>query len=511
MLDIDTVGVATKDSPLLHKGKQIETEVSTAREETFENNNVCEPNPDAADGEGTERVNARQGTAEKKKPHAARKRKATVLADEAAKPATSKKQKAVSVEEAVGEPAARNELATPAGEEVAEPVAESDNNEFEATPLNEVAEKPAATATKPQKKTAPNNKTDEATKPATARKKKKATPTTTDEVSAEPTPEEKKKNNNNKKATPPKNKKRATPRKSTTIASQKRPRKAGDDDGYSHESLEETTPPPSPFPLAIERKLTAVHAFLGTHPGPSLLLEEHATPSRVLPVDELDLLAALIILRVDYQLAYTVAEDVSLQDADGVIVGRLWDGKVLVEFGKRCEVERAVQAKLALGGRRTGLEVVNLLEVEVEMLVAGRRRRVEDGFPAARFRGYGDGGFHSEGVDHGVVDCGVVGEDAVGEKSAGGDLVGEERWAIDTQVEKDVLRDMAGRDDVHGEAIRAWLLEKNATQEVVVKADAVEAEVVDELARAGDAEPERELTEQGASDERDCDEEFEEE
>jgi phosphosulfolactate synthase (CoM biosynthesis protein A) len=48
-----------------------------------------------------------------------------------------------------------------------------------------------------------------------------------------------------------------------------------------------------------------------------------------------------------------------------------------------------VQAKLA--GRETGLEEVNILEVEIEMLVAKRKQLVEDEYPDAGFRVYGEG------------------------------------------------------------------------------------------------------------------------
>ena len=55
-----------------------------------------------------------------------------------------------------------------------------------------------------------------------------------------------------------------------------------------------------------------------------------------------------------------------------------------------------VQAKLA--GRGTGLEDVNLLEVEMEMLVAKRKQLVEDEEPDAGFRVYGGG------VEEGAID-----------------------------------------------------------------------------------------------------------
>jgi hypothetical protein len=61
-------------------------------------------------------------------------------------------------------------------------------------------------------------------------------------------------------------------------------------------------------------------------------------------------------------------------------------GEVSVDFNKRCDIERAAQATFA--GRQTGLEEVNLLEVEVDMLVVRRKQLAKDELPAAGFRVY---------------------------------------------------------------------------------------------------------------------------
>jgi hypothetical protein len=116
-------------------------------------------------------------------------------------------------------------------------------------------------------------------------------------------------------------------------------------------------------------------------------LLEREEGSNIAIVDELDLLAALIILRVDYQVEDSRTE-VCLEDAGDMIVAQLGAGKVSVDFDKTCDTERSVQVKLA--GRGTGLEDVNLIEVEVEMLAAKRKLLVEEEEPDAGFRFYGE-------------------------------------------------------------------------------------------------------------------------
>lgn len=121
-----------------------------------------------------------------------------------------------------------------------------------------------------------------------------------------------------------------------------------------------------------------------TQEDPLLAREEGS--SSVAVVDELDLLASLIILPVDYQLERP-ATAVSLEDAGDMIISRDGAGKARVDFGQSCDIEKAAQEKLA--GRDTGgLEEVNLIEVEIEMLVARRQHLVNDGKPTAGFRVY---------------------------------------------------------------------------------------------------------------------------
>jgi hypothetical protein len=210
-------------------------------------------------------------------------------------------------------------------------------------------------------------------KQGTAEKKKKTTPalkrkaTPTNDDTPEPAAK--------KQKAPPK--KRAAPRK-IGAASKRRPKKGEEDD-----TSEPPPPPLPPLTLTIKRKLQAVDDFFDAHP--KRLLESEAG-SYVVEIDELDLLAALVILRVEYQLVYTVAADVSYEDVDEMIVSPGQTGEVSVDFNKRCDIERAAQATFA--GRQTGLEEVNLLEVEVDMLVAKRKQLAKDGDPEAGFRVY---------------------------------------------------------------------------------------------------------------------------
>jgi hypothetical protein len=137
-----------------------------------------------------------------------------------------------------------------------------------------------------------------------------------------------------------------------------------------------------------------VDAFLDANTSPLIVREEGEDGGNIAIVDELDLLAAVIILRVDYQVELSSAA-VSLDDAGEMVVARLDAGKVSVDFDKTCDAEKAVQAKLA--GRGTGLEDVSLIEVEIEMLVAKRKQLAEDEQPGAGFRVY------DEGVEEGEI------------------------------------------------------------------------------------------------------------
>lgn len=203
--------------------------------------------------------------------------------------------------------------------------------------------------------------------PAAERKRKAATTSSGDDTSAEP----------------------ATKRKRAAAAVAKKPavkKRSPKKDFSSQEAVAaEAKQPSAPLTRAIKSKLLAVDTFLDTHTVP-LIARSEGSNSNVGTVNGLDLLAALIILRVDYHVENSSTE-VSLEDAGDVIVAHLDAGKVSVDFDKICDTERAVQAKLA--GRGTGLEDVNLLEVEMEMLVAKRKQLVEDEEPDAGFRVYG--------------------------------------------------------------------------------------------------------------------------
>jgi hypothetical protein len=207
------------------------------------------------------------------------------------------------------------------------------------------------------------------------RKRKAATTSSGDDTGAEPAAK----------------RKRATPAAATKKpATKKRSPKTTKIVVEDLEGKAKAQQPFAPLAGAVQHKLLAVDAFLDTHTSPLIAREEG---SNIAIVDELDLLAALIILRVDYQVESS-SIGVSLDDAGDMIVAQLDAGKVSVDFDKTCDTERAVQAKLE--GRGTGLEDVNLVEVEVEMLVAKRKQLVEDEEPDAGFSVYGEGAEEGE-------------------------------------------------------------------------------------------------------------------
>jgi hypothetical protein len=325
------------------------------------------------------------------------------------------------------------------------------------------------------------------TKKKTPAPKRKATPTTDD------TPEPAAK----KQKAPPK--KRAAPRKTAT-APKKRVKKGEEDD-----TGEPRPPPLPPLPLAIQRKVRALHDFFDTHP--KRLLESEAG-SYVVEVDELDLLAALVILRVDYELVYTVAVDVSFGDAAEMIVDRMEAGKISVDFNKRCDIERAAQATFA--GRQTGLEMANLLEVEIDMLVARRQQLAEDEMPAAGFRVYED-----ESVDDGADDHEeVIEEDAADdvlaeEDAAEGDGLPAKPTIEERQVEARVSEDVDDEEDVTQEGVvQEDAGDEDAVEEDAVEEDSIEAEILDAVANEEESVHENEAE---AVDEQNDDDEAEEE
>jgi hypothetical protein len=401
MLSKNAMPTEMDSSPLLAKGKQIETQTPAIEGgETPEQNETHTLGPDAAADTGTEQTSAKQGTAEKK---------------------TKKKTPAL---------------------------------------------------------------------------KRKATPTTDD------TPEPAAK----KQKAPPK--KRATPRKTATV-SKKRSKKGEEDD-----AREPRPPPPPPLPLTIKRKVRALQDFFDTHPKRSL---ESEAGSHVVEVDELDLLAALVILRVDYELVYAVAADVSFEDVEEMIVDRMETGKDSVDFNKRCDIERAAQATFA--GRLTGLEMVNLLEVEVDILVSKRKELVEDEVPAAGFRVYevdevvDDGADdHEQVIEEGTVEDGladdheeVIEEDAVEDDLAEGDAaegdgLPAEPAIKEHHVEAHVVEDEADEE----EDVQEGAVPGDAVQGDAVEEDSIEAEILNAVADENESvheEKQEVIHEQGVDDE----------
>jgi hypothetical protein len=185
-----------------------------------------------------------------------------------------------------------------------------------------------------------------------------------------------------------KRKKAAAAPKKTAVKKQKKtttktPKIVVEDVDSENEKLESQLL--QPLTRAVKHKLRAVDDFLYANAAPAL--EREDASSNIAIVDELDLLAALIILQIDYEL--DLPREVSLDEAGEMVVERLGSGKVSVDFDKTCDTERAVQESLARRGM--GLEEVNLVEVEIEMLIARRKRLAEDGEPAAGFRVFEEG------------------------------------------------------------------------------------------------------------------------
>lgn len=229
-----------------------------------------------------------------------------------------------------------------------------------------------------------------AAKQTAGRKRRAATTTSSgDDTGAEPTIKRK------RAATAAATKKPAVKKRSP-----KTPKIVVEDLDSEKEAKAKAKQPFAPLTRAVQYKLRAVDAFLDSHTSPAIAREEG---SNIAIVDGLDLLAALIIIRVDYQVQSSTTGEVSLEDAGDMIVAHLDAGKVSVDFDKTCDAERAVQARLA--GRGTGLEDVNLLEVEIEMLFAKRKELLEDEEPSAGFRVYG------ERTEEGAVDGASPSED----------------------------------------------------------------------------------------------------
>lgn len=145
------------------------------------------------------------------------------------------------------------------------------------------------------------------------------------------------------------------------------------------ESVWEIAGPPT---LAIERKVLAINQFIDNEAGPPLPREDGRKIGRVY---ELDLYAALIILGVDWGVEHS---PLLRDDADGMIVARHGDGTVSVDFDRRCTIEMLVLHKLY--GTAEWARDLNLVEVEIERLIAHREKLLDDGIPAAGFRVYED-------------------------------------------------------------------------------------------------------------------------
>ncbi|KAM0721096.1 hypothetical protein Q7P37_003382 [Cladosporium fusiforme] len=179
---------------------------------------------------------------------------------------------------------------------------------------------------------------------------------------------------------------KTTPKKTP----KKTPKIVADSDGDNATLDDDTMLDPSNFsspPLsnAVKQKIQSIQTFLSTH---TESLSSHGGGNNIQKVDELDILAALTILCVDYQL--DIATDtISLDAAVEMITTGYGANSMSVDFGRSCDIGRMVQDKIKSEQEARGFTGLNLVKIEVEMLRAHRKRLACDGMPAAGFRVYG--------------------------------------------------------------------------------------------------------------------------
>lgn len=142
-----------------------------------------------------------------------------------------------------------------------------------------------------------------------------------------------------------------------------------------------------PLTSAVKAKVHNVMAFISTSYGPSI--SRASADSNCALVRESDLIAALMAMRADYGLGNPY-NSVSLTDAENMIVERLENGWCTVDFDRAVPIERGVQAKIR--GRSFGLEDLNLLEVEMEMMAAEKTWLKKEGYGDAGVRVWDDDG-----------------------------------------------------------------------------------------------------------------------
>lgn len=142
--------------------------------------------------------------------------------------------------------------------------------------------------------------------------------------------------------------------------------------------------PLPPISDAVKHKIRATATFLNSH-TPSVPPVGQGNNTRL--VHELDLLAALIILCVDYQLDVST-QTLYLDAAREMVSHRHGISELSVDFDKACEIEQMVQDKVRLVRGAENLKRFNFVRVEVEMLLAHRKKLAVDGFPTAGFRVY---------------------------------------------------------------------------------------------------------------------------
>lgn len=178
--------------------------------------------------------------------------------------------------------------------------------------------------------------------------------------------------------TPTTKRKKAAPRKIGTKKSQAIVVDSSNEDG-GPKAVQAEQLHSAPLSRAVKHKIHAVKAFLSSHSAPLLPRE---AGSNVAIVADLDLVAAVVSLLVDFQLPSSTAKG----DANEMVVAGDEAGNVSFDFDRTCDVERAVHENIKADAAGANLDTVNFIEVAIAMLVAKRAQLARDGFPAAGFR-----------------------------------------------------------------------------------------------------------------------------
>ncbi|KAK5136002.1 hypothetical protein LTR08_004256 [Meristemomyces frigidus] len=188
---------------------------------------------------------------------------------------------------------------------------------------------------------------------------------------------------------PPAKKAKPAPRKPRP----KTPYKSKD---KSSDEAVENLPPPPPQPRHLNSILTAkvkrVKNFVDTVPQSQTNLIRAIDNTSLIHVPELSLIGALMCIRIDYELGDS--QDAQLADVESIIVDRYTgpvgltaDQKwVMLDADRRTVFEDSVHEKIS----GHGLENLNLVEIELEMLLSDLTAPVENPSTPASMQAFYD-------------------------------------------------------------------------------------------------------------------------